>query len=477
MYVQQLYTACLSEAAYYIESEGKAAIIDPLRDIQTYIDLANERNATITYIFETHFHADFVSGHLDLSQKTGAPIVYGPETHSKYKVHIAKDGEIFEIGALKLKVLHTPGHTVESTCYLLNDETSKPYCIFTGDTLFAGDVGRPDLSSGNHSSEELASMLFDSLQEKIKPLEDHIIVYPAHGPGSSCGKNIGPHTYSTIGTEKKSNYALLAENKPEFIESVTAGLGNPPGYFMINAKINQEGYEPLDNLKLKSLRAIAASELQSMLKSDNHPILIDTRNAQEFVDGYVPESIFLGLEGRIAEWAGILIPYNQDIVLITEKGKEEESVIRLARVGFENIIGYLDGGVEAWRNASGNIDLIINVEADELAMDIPFDENLVVMDVRKPSEFEASHVKDAVNLPLSNLIDPASMAMIEDTDNLYVHCAGGYRSVIAASLLKRQGIHNLRNVVEGWKAIEQEDRIEKVSGAFVEPEDKPFELS
>jgi rhodanese-related sulfurtransferase len=233
----------------------------------------------------------------------------------------------------------------------------------------------------------------------------------------------------------------------------------------------------LDNLKLKSLRAIAASELQSMLTSDNHPILIDTRNAQEFVDGYVPESIFLGLEGRIAEWAGILIPYNQDIVLITEKGKEEESVIRLARVGFENIIGYLDGGVEAWRYAGGNIDLIINVEADELAMDIPFDENLVVMDVRKPSEFEASHVKDAVNLPLSNMIDPASMAMIEDTDNLYVHCAGGYRSVIAASLLKRQGIHNLRNVVEGWKAIEQEDRIEKVSGAFVEPEDKPFELS
>jgi len=477
MYVQQLYTACLSEAAYYIESEGKAAIIDPLRDIQTYIDLANERNATITYIFETHFHADFVSGHLDLSKKTGAPIVYGPETHSKYKVHIAKDGETFEIGALKLKVLHTPGHTVESTCYLLNDETGKPYCIFTGDTLFAGDVGRPDLSSGNHSSEELASMLFDSLQEKIKPLEDHIIVYPAHGPGSSCGKNIGPHTYSTIGTEKKSNYALLAENKPEFIESVTAGLGNPPGYFMINAKINQEGYETLDNLKLKSLQAIGVSELQSMLKSDNHPILIDTRNAQEFVDGYVPESIFLGLEGRIAEWAGILIPYNQDIVLITEKGKEEESVIRLARVGFENIIGYLDGGVEAWRNAGGNIDLIINVEADELAMDIPFDENLVVMDVRKPSEFEASHVKDAVNLPLSNLIDPASMAMIEDTDNLYVHCLGGYRSVIAASLLKRQGIHNLRNVVEGWKAIEQEDRIEKVSGAFVEPEDKPFEIS
>jgi glyoxylase-like metal-dependent hydrolase (beta-lactamase superfamily II)/rhodanese-related sulfurtransferase len=468
MYVQQLYTACLSEAAYYIESEGIAAIIDPLRDTQTYIDLANERNATIKYIFETHFHADFVSGHLDLSQKTGAIIVFGPNTQTKYAVHVAKDNEVFTIGALSLVVMHTPGHTIESTCYLLKNEAGEPYCIFTGDTLFAGDVGRPDLSSGDLSSEILASMLFDSLQEKIKPLEDHIIVYPAHGPGSSCGKNIGPHTYSTIGAEKKSNYALLAENKASFVESLTTGLGNPPEYFLINAKINQDGYAPLDQLKEKGLHAIDVASLQLMLEKDNHPILVDTRNADQFVDGFIPESVFLGLDGRLAEWAGSLLPYNQDIVLITNIGKEEESLVRLARVGFDNIIGYLDGGFEAWANAGGKIDLIINVEADELAMDIPFDENLVVMDVRKPSEYTIKHVKDAVNLPLSNLVDPASMAMIEDTDNLYVHCLAGYRSVIAVSMLKRQGIHNVRNVLGGWKAIEQMESIELIEGESIE---------
>jgi glyoxylase-like metal-dependent hydrolase (beta-lactamase superfamily II)/rhodanese-related sulfurtransferase len=453
MFIQQLYTGCLSEAAYYIEDNGEVAVIDPIRDTQVYIDLAKERNATIKYIFETHFHADFVSGHLELSAKTGAPIVFGPKTETSYKIQVAADGQEFMIGRLKLTVLHTPGHTIESTCYLLHDETGNPYCIFTGDTLFAGDVGRPDLSSGDMGSDELAAMLYKSLQSKIKPLPDHVIVYPAHGPGSSCGKNIGPNAYSTIGEEKQHNYALAAPDMDSFIKAVTDGLGTPPTYFMVNARINKEGYSNLDDLLKKGLTPASAAQLMKWKSDEKELIILDTRHADTFTEGFIPDSIFIGLEGRFAEWAGTILPFDADILLVTEPGKEEESLIRLTRVGFERIIGYLEGGFESWRNAGGPIDLVINIEPDELAMDIPFDDHLVVVDVRNPAEFEEGHVADAVNLPLDKMRNPVSMANLEETDNLYVHCGGGYRSVIATSLMKKQGFHNVRNILGGMEKI------------------------
>jgi glyoxylase-like metal-dependent hydrolase (beta-lactamase superfamily II)/rhodanese-related sulfurtransferase len=455
MFIKQLYTNCLSEAAYYIESEGESAIIDPIRDTQPYIDLAAERSTTIKYIFETHFHADFISGHLELSRQTGAPIVYGPETETSYRIEVAADGQEYKVGKLTLRVLHTPGHTLESTCYLLLNEEGEPHCVFTGDTLFVGDVGRPDLSSGDLGSDELAALLFNSLEKKIKSLPDHVIVYPAHGPGSSCGKNIGPDTQTTIGKEKETNYALLANNKQEFIKVVTEGLGTPPSYFSLNAKINKEGYTPLENLLEKGLQPVDLATLIQWKADQKDLVMLDTRKAEVFADGYVPESIFIGLEGRYAEWAGMLLPYDKDILMVTEPGREEESLVRLTRVGFENIIGFLNGGYEAWKKSGEEIDLLINVEPDELIMDLPFDDHLVVLDVRNPTEFEAGHVDDAENLPLEKLRDPGTMALIEETDNVYVHCAGGYRSTIASSLLKRQGIHNIRNVIGGYKAISE----------------------
>ena len=454
MHVQQLYTGCLSEAAYYIEHNGEAAIIDPIRDIDGYLALLQDRKSSLKYIFETHFHADFVSGHLELSRRTGAPIVFGPETRTDYPVTVAADGQEFNIGGLTLRVLHTPGHTLESTCYLLFDEQGEPYCIFTGDTLFVGDVGRPDLSSGNLSSEALAALLYDSLEQKIKPLADHIIVYPAHGPGSSCGKNIGPNTHSTISEEKKNNYALRAESKEEFIKAVTTGLGAPPSYFMLNARINQQGYEDLGAILDKGLKPLSPATLAQWMDDEKDLIILDTRPAALFIEGFIPGSIFIGLEGRYAEWAGTLLPYDRDIILVTEPGREEESLVRLTRVGFSRIIGFLEGGFEHWKKEGHPSDMLVSVEPDELLMDLPFDDNLVVLDVRKATEFEDGHLDEADNLPLDSLADPGSMAMIREEDNIYVHCAGGYRSVIACSLLKRQGIHNVRNVLEGWKGIQ-----------------------
>jgi len=461
MFIQQLYTGCLSEAAYYIDSEGEAAIIDPLRDIDVYLALAAERKATIKYIFETHFHADFVSGHLDLAKATGAPIVYGPGTETSFPIHLAKDGEIFHLGKNTIEVLHTPGHTIESSCYLVRTPEGRPHALFTGDTLFVGDVGRPDLSSGNLSREELAGMLYDSLHARILPLPDDLIIYPAHGPGSSCGKNLGPNTHSTLKEEKETNYALKDQPREEFIKAVTDGLLAPPQYFSINARINKEGYGSLDEVLETGLQPLDLVTFKAWI-SKEEAILLDTRQSEFFVAGFVPGSISIGLDGRFAEWAGSLLPFDRPIVLVTEKGEEKESVIRLARVGFDKVKGYLDGGFPVWRESGEPIDMIIDVEPDELAMDIPFDDNLLVLDVRRETEFADGHVKGAMNIPLQDLADPGSMANLEERFNLYVHCAGGYRSIIAASLLKRQGIHNLRNVTGGWGGIKEQKGIEIV---------------
>jgi glyoxylase-like metal-dependent hydrolase (beta-lactamase superfamily II)/rhodanese-related sulfurtransferase len=459
MFIKQLYTGCLSEAAYYIESKGEAAIVDPLRDVEVYLDLAKERNASIKYIFETHFHADFVSGHIDLGKATGAPIIYGPDTETKLPVHIAKDGETFSVGELTLSVLHTPGHTLESTCYLLKDPQGKDHCIFTGDTLFVGDVGRPDLAqkSNDITTNDLAGMLYDSLQSKIVPLADDVIVYPAHGPGSSCGKNLGPDTHSTIGEEKQFNYALKAADRDAFIEAVTDGIPPPPQYFPINAKINKEGYDSLDEVLEQGLRPLGLQDFKNLMTEDT--VVLDTRNSDEFTQGFIPGAISIGLDGRFAEWAGSLLPFDVPMLLVADEGKEKESIIRLARVGLDKVRGYLQGGFATWRDSDEKLDMIVDVEADELMMDLPFDNNIRIIDVRKPVEFADGHLEDAINLPLSDLVDPGSMANIEDSHNLYVHCAGGYRSVIAASLLKRQGIHNLRNIAGGWSKIKEQEKV------------------
>jgi glyoxylase-like metal-dependent hydrolase (beta-lactamase superfamily II)/rhodanese-related sulfurtransferase len=458
MHIEQLYTQCLSEAAYYIESNGEAAIIDPLRDFNVYLDLAKQRNSRITHVFETHFHADFVSGHIDLGKATQAPIVYGPGTKTDYPVHVAADGEVFKIGAVTLTAMHTPGHTLESTCWLLKDEAGKPHALFTGDTLFIGDVGRPDLSSGNMTSEELAGMLYDSLHNKVAQLPDEVLVYPAHGPGSACGKNLGPETYSTIGAQKASNYALQPQTKEAFIEAVTKGLDEAPVYFAINAAINQKGYQPYDTLLQAGMKALDVAAFAELKDADD-VILIDTRPAEIFTSGFVPGSVFIGLEGRFAEWAASLLAFDKTLLLVTEPGKEEESVTRLTRVGFEKFGGYLQGGFEAWQKANMPIDLIIDIEADELAMDLPHDENILVVDVRNDAEYGDGHVVDALHMPLNEMNDILLIATLPEEANIYMHCASGYRSVIAVSLIKRQGLHNVRNVLGGWKAIQEQKGI------------------
>jgi hydroxyacylglutathione hydrolase len=458
MYVQQLYTSCLSEAAYYIESNGEAAIIDPLRDIDPYIELASKRGANIKYIFETHFHADFVSGHIDLGKATGAPIIYGPKTNTDYPVQIATDGQVFPLGSVALVALHTPGHTIESTCWLLKNEAGKNHALFTGDTLFIGDVGRPDLSSGNLDSSELAGLLFDSIQQKILPLEDDVIVYPAHGAGSACGKNMSKETVSTIGEQRITNYALQQTTKESFIEKVNEGLDDAPRYFAVNARINKEGYESLESIREKGMVALPLSTFKESLM-DEEVIVLDTRPSKTFSEGFIPGTISIGLDGRFAEWAGSLLPFDQPMLLVCEPGTEEESVIRLARVGFDKMQGYLEGGFEAWRKAGETIDLIIEIEADELAMDLPHDENLLVVDVRNESEYASGHVEGALNLPLKDMNDPGQIAMIPENGNIYLHCAAGYRSIIAASLIKRQGLHNIRNIQGGWNTIKEQQKI------------------
>ncbi len=458
MLIKQLYTGCLSEAAYYIESRGEAAIIDPLRDIDVYLDLAKERNSKIKFIFETHFHADFVSGHLDLQKATGATIVYGPDTETSFPIHLAKDHERFSLGDLSIEVLHTPGHTIESTCYLLRDASGNPHAVFTGDTLFVGDVGRPDLSSGNKSKEELASIMYDSLQNKILTLPDNVIVYPAHGAGSSCGKNLGNETASTIGEQKQSNYALQLQSRETFIAAVISGLGEPPQYFPENARKNKEGYESLDNIMKQGLTPLSVEEFKLRAQDEDITVL-DTRPGTTFTQGFVPNAINIGLEGRFAEWAGVLLPFDKTIVVVGEPGTEKETIVRLARVGFSKIDGFLNGGYSEWQKAGEPIDMIIDVEADELAMDIPHDDNLVVLDVRRETEFGDGHVVNAINIPLDEFTDVANISDFEDNQNIYIHCGSGYRSVTAASLLKKQGIHNLRNVLGGFDKIKEQKGI------------------
>jgi hydroxyacylglutathione hydrolase len=443
MYIEQLYTNCLAEAAYYIESNGEAAIIDPLRETEPYIELAAKRGAKIKYVFETHFHADFVSGHIDLARKVNAPIVYGPLANTNYEVINAKDNQEFKIGKLTVKVLHTPGHTPESSCYLLLDENGKEHAIFTGDTLFVGDVGRPDLLDGHMTSEELAAMLYDSLNKKIKALPDSVIVYPAHGPGSACGKNIGKETFSTIGEQKKFNYALKDQSKDEFVKELTTGILPPPQYFFEDARINKEGYEPVDTVIDRNSKPLESREVEKLL--DNGAMILDTRTADEFEKGFINGSINIGLNGQFAVWVGTLIPIEQPLVLVTSPGKEKESVLRLARVGYEKVVGYLNGGASSWHKP---LETIHSINAEQIK---DFDHTVEVLDVRKPGEWNVSHLKDAKFVPLADM--PSNLESLDKNSTYIVHCGGGYRSMTAISLMKRDGFTDLVNVYGGFSAM------------------------
>jgi len=446
MTVEQLYTNCLSEAAYFITSNGEAAVIDPLRDYQIYIEKAKKLGVKIKYVFETHFHADFVSGHIDLAAKTGAQIIYGPNAKTDYKIYEAKDEETFTLGNCKIKVIHTPGHTPESSCYLLYNEEGIPYSVFTGDTLFVGDVGRPDLFGAKISKEELAGMLYDSLNNKIKSLNNDVIVYPAHGPGSSCGKNLGKETFSTIGEQKKFNYALKEMTREEFIKEITSGLSAPPAYFPINAEINKKGYSSLDEILSKNLKSLSVADFESEIKMG--ALVLDTRNPDVFENGFVKGSINIGLNGRFAEWVGTLININQPLLIITESGKEEESILRLTRVGYENVRGYLNGGYNSWLLAEKPIDMVLTIDNEEFELDYKHEKDIVVVDVRKESEYDSGHIENAENCVLQNF--ESVIGDLNFTDRLYVYCQGGYRSMIAISILKRKGFNLVKNIKGGY---------------------------
>lgn len=444
MYIEQLYTNCLAEAAYYIESEGEAAIIDPLRETEPYIALAAERNARIKYVFETHFHADFVSGHIDLARKVNAPIVYGPMAEPNYEVINAKDGQEFKLGKLTIRVLHTPGHTPESSCFLLLDEKGKEHAIFTGDTLFVGDVGRPDLLDGVLSSRELASMLYDSLNNKIKTLPDTTIIYPAHGPGSACGKNIGKETFSTLGEQKKFNYALKAKNREEFIQQVTDGILPPPQYFFEDARINKNGYDSIDDVLSENEKPLTVNQFVAEVKKG--AIILDTRKADDFEKGYITGSVNIGLNGQFAVWVGTLLDIKIPLLLITEPGKEHETILRMARVGYENIVGYLEGGIEAW---NGELETIQSIDAEDLKATLKG--GAEVLDVRKPGEWNVSHLKNAQFVPLAEM--PSNLRPFDKNKSYIVHCGGGYRSMMAISVMKKAGFKNLINVYGGFGAM------------------------
>ena len=452
MTVEQIYTGCLAQGAYYIASNGEAVIIDPLREVGPYMDRAEKDGVKIKYILETHFHADFVSGHLDLAAKTGATIVYGPTANTKFDCHVAADGEVLKVGDVEIHVLHTPGHTMESTTYLLKDESGTDHAIFSGDTLFLGDVGRPDLAqkAATMTQEELAGTLYDSLRNKIMTLADEVIVYPGHGAGSSCGKNMSKETVGTIGDQKATNYALRANmSKEEFVAEVTDGLSAPPAYFPENVRMNKMGYESLDKVMEKGLRPLSPDAFEAAA-NETEALVLDTRHQKTFIHGFVPQSIFIGIDGSFAMWVGALIlDINQPILIIADPGREEEVVTRLSRVGYDNSIGYLEGGFDAWKSAGKDVDTLNQVTAEELKGI----EGATIVDVRKQGEYLSEHVVDAVNVELDYFND--QMASVPQEGTFYVHCAGGYRSVIAASILKARGYHNMVDVAGGFKAIKE----------------------
>lgn len=450
MKIEQIYTGCLAEAAYYIESNGECAIIDPLREVAPYIKKAESNGAKIKYIFETHFHADFVSGHLELAERTGAQIVYGPNAQCGFNCISANDGETFKVGAITIKVLHTPGHTLESSTYLLLDESGKPHCIFTGDTLFIGDVGRPDLAiKSDLTQEDLAGMLYDSLHTKILPLPDDVLVYPAHGAGSACGKSMSKETYDTLGHQKQVNYALQNISKIEFVKQVTDGLMPPPQYFAKNAMLNKQGAGNMDDVYQHGLQKLSAAEFEALAEETN-ALILDTRDAQVFAKAFIPNAVNIGLNGQFAVWAGTLITdLKQPILLVTDAGKEQECVMRLARVGYDNTIGYLDGGMSTWQAAGKQVDSIISITAEEFAA--KFSEGVNVLDVRKPGEFETAHVEGALNRPLDFINEWTNLQ--DRNKTYYIHCAGGYRSMVTASILKGRGFENIVEVAGGFGAI------------------------
>ena len=460
MKIEQIYTGCLAQGAYYIESNGEAVVIDPLREVQPYLDKAEKDGAKIKYVLETHFHADFVSGHIDLAKKSGATIVFGPTAQPGFEAHIAEDNEILPIGNIQIKVIHTPGHTMESTCFLLIDENGKETALFTGDTLFIGDVGRPDLAQkvvANLTQEKLAAHLYDSLHNKIIPLADDLIVYPAHGAGSACGKNMSKETTDTLGNQKKTNYALQPMTKEAFIDEVLDGLMPPPAYFPANVLMNIQGYESIDEVLNKGTQALTPEAFEAAA-NETDALLLDTRNAQDFAKGFIPNAINIGIDGSFAPWVGALIPdIKQTILLITDEGREEEVVTRLARVGYDNAIGYLKGGFEAWKNAGNEVDYIESISVDELASRKTQDSTISILDVRKQSEHFSEHIIDAANIPLDYINQ--HLADIDKEKTYYVHCAGGYRSMIFTSILKARGYENLIDVQGGFDAI-------KASGKF-----------
>lgn len=456
MKIEQIYTGCLAQGAYYIESNGEAAVIDPLREVDPYIRKAEKNGARIRYVLETHFHADFVSGHLDLAAKTGAEIVYGPEAAPSFPFYSAKDGEELTLGKIKIRVLHTPGHTMESTCYLLIDENGKETALFSGDTLFIGDVGRPDLAQkvkADLTRDKLAGYLFDSLRHKIMPLPDDLIVYPAHGAGSACGKNMSRETSDTLGHQKQTNYALRANmTRDEFIREVTTGLTEPPAYFPLNVMMNIQGYDSIDAVMQRGMHPLSAEAFEAAA-NETDALILDVRDAQIFASGFVPNSINIGLDGSFAPWVGTLIPdIRQQILLITEPGREEETITRLSRVGYDHVIGFLEGGFAAWQKAGKEIDHITSISAAQLA-EYAAAGAVNILDVRKKSEFDSEHIIGADNQPLDYIND--ALSGIDRNKTYYVHCAGGYRSMIFISILKARGFDNLIDVQGGFKAIRE----------------------
>jgi len=453
MKIEQIYTGCIAQAAYYLESNGEAAIFDPLREVQPYIDRAAKDKAVIKYIFETHFHADFVSGHLDLAKKSGGKIVYGPTAKPEFEAIIAEDNQEFKVGNYTIKAIHTPGHTLESTCYLLIDDNGKQHGIITGDTLFIGDVGRPDLAQTlveDLTQEKLASYLFDSLRNKIMPLSDDLIVYPSHGAGSACGKNMSKETTDTLGNQKATNYALRADmTKEEFTKELLDGLGIPPAYFPQNVMLNIQGYDSLDTIMQKSNKGLTPQEFE-MLANQSEAIILDVRHEDDFVKKHIPNSIFIGIQGNFAPWVGALIGnVNQEILIVTPENKEEETITRLSRVGFDHVLGYLKGGINAWEQAGFETDSMVSILPQQFEKEIS--SKSIIVDVRKPSEFEAEHVENALNIPLDTV--NTNFSMVPKNENFYLHCAGGYRSVIMGSILKSRGFHNFINVEKGISGI------------------------